>query len=428
MAMKLGGVHAPHAKNTAGLPPVEMPAPGQVTLSMSQHIGAPCVPTVKVGDLVKVGQVVGDNPGKLCVPVHASVSGKVSAIVDLTMPNGTVSKAVVIQSDGEQAMFEGIAPPRVDSLEDFIEAVRQSGLVGLGGAGFPTYQKLKVPAGKVDSLVVNGAECEPYLTTDHRAMLDHAEDILEGVRQVMERLNIPSAYLCVEDNKPDAIGKLTELSASMKGVSVVSMKAVYPKGAEKVTVYNATGRVVPEGKLPLDVGCIVMNVNSLAFLAQYMRTGVPLIRRTLTVDGDAVKVPKNVTAPIGAAIEDVLAFAGGLKEEPMLVLMGGPMMGLAVNDTAMPILKNNNGLLAFTRAGADRPRETACIRCGRCVKACPVGLMPAAIENAYKLENKAMLEKLKVNICMECGCCAYVCPAKRDLVLTNRLAKKMLKG
>lgn len=423
----LRSIRAPHYKYTEDCVPVVMPVPQTVSISMSQHMGPPCTPAVAVGDTVLVGQVIGDSTAFLSAPVHSSVSGKVTAINDLVTAQGAVSKCVVIQSDGEQTMDPSIAPPVVEDHAGFVKAVRASGLVGLGGAGFPTHIKLNPKnLAEIDTLIINGAECEPFITSDYRTMMDDTQDVLDGIRQVLRYTGIPRAVIGVEDNKPKAIEKLRREIGDAP-IEVLSMRATYPKGAEKVLIYEATGRVVPEGKLPSDVNVIVMNVGSVAFLSRYLKTGVPLISKKITVAGNAVAKPQNVIALIGTAYQEIFDFCGGFKEEPDKVLMGGPMMGIAVHDIQSPLLKNNNAILASTKAEMPVYEETACIRCGRCVRACPFLLMPAAIERAYESRNVELLKELKVNLCMECGCCAFSCPARRHLVTTNKLAKQLLR-
>ena len=305
--------------------------------------------------------------------------------------------------------------------------MKASGLVGLGGAGFPTYVKLSPKnLSEVDTLCINAAECEPYITSDYRTIMEDAEDVLNGARQVQKYLDLKKVIIGVEDNKPKAIALLKEMTAGDASIEVASLPAKYPQGAEKVLIYHTTGRVVPEGKLPADVGVIVMNVASVAFLSKYLKTGMPLTTKRVTVDGSAIAEPKNLLVPIGTPIQNLIDFCGGFKTEPGKVLMGGPMMGIAVNRLDYPVLKNNNAILAFDEKDSREPEETPCIRCGRCVNACPFNLMPASIEKAFKAGNVDALRELKVNLCMECGCCAFACPAKRRLVMTNRLAKKML--
>lgn len=425
----LNGVKVPHSKNTAEMETVKMPVPDKVVIPMKQHMGRECTPTVKLTDLVKVGQIIGDTDAFIGAPIHSSVSGKVTKIDEIIGTDGNPIKAVEITTDKLQEIDESVKVPEVTDLQSFAAAIRASGLVGLGGAGFPTHVKL-MPKNldEVATLLVNGAECEPYITADNRAMLEDTDDIVEGIKLVKKYMNLSTVIIGIEDNKPQAIAKLQAAVADIEGASVKALKAQYPQGGEKVLIYECTGKIVPEGKLPSDVGCVVMNVSSIAFVAKYMRTGMPLITKRLTVDGDAIAEPKNVEVAIGTSFSDVIDFCGGFKTEPKKIVMGGPMMGFAVPTINYPVLKNNNAILAFSAAKtaeAENP-ETPCIRCARCVNACPFSLMPAAIEKAYKAGNVDALKALKVNLCMECGCCAYVCPAKRNLVSVNRLAKKMI--
>ncbi len=425
---RLSGVHAPHHKNTAECAPQRIPTPDKVIIPMNMHIGAPCTPVVKAGDLVKVGQVIGEAAGFVSVPIHASVSGKVVRIDELLMSNGARAKAVVIEADGLQEVAETVVPPVVENTEQFLAAVRASGLVGLGGAGFPTTVKLSVKdPNAVDYLLINGAECEPYITSDLRTMLDEYAHIIKGVALLKKFVGQKKTIIGIEDNKPEAIKLFQEKTADDPDFEVMAMPSLYPQGGEKVLIHNATGRDVPEGKLPLDVGCIVVNVTTLAFISKYIETGMPLVEKCLTVDGSAVAKPGNVIVPIGTPLAKIFEFCGGYKAEPKKILYGGPMMGIAVPNDEVPLLKNNNAVLAFAEKEATLAPTTACIKCGRCVSACPVGLMPATIEHAFKIKNVDMLNELKVMLCMECGCCSFVCPAKRELVLTNKLSKAMVR-
>ena len=370
-----GGVKVDHQKNTAETEVVRIPEPQKVVLPMQQHIGAPCTPTVKVGDTVAIGQVIGDSDKFVSAPIHASVSGKVSAIGNVKLPNGAVVQGVTIESDGERRLYDGIEPPKADTKEEFLKAVRASGLVGLGGAGFPTHVKLNVPPDKnVDTLVINAAECEPYITVDYRECIDNSWDILSGIHIIKDMLGIENVIIAVENNKPKAFEVLKRIADSDNysgdHTKLMSLESRYPQGAEKMMVQSATGRKVPPGKLPADVGCIVMNVASVAFVARYIKTGKPLVSRSLTVDGSAIAEPKNVRVPIGTSIADIIDFCGGFKEEPRKIITGGPMMGLSITGTDLPVIKNNNAILAFTEKDAKLMQEGDCIRCGRCAAAC----------------------------------------------------------
>lgn len=428
MLPKLNGIFVPHRKNTASQQAVRMPSPKSVTIPMNMHIGAPSVPCVKVGDKVKVGQLIAEAGGYVSAPVHASVSGKVTSIAPIISSNGAHVDAITIESDGEMTVSETCVPPVVSDYESFIAAVRASGIVGLGGAGFPTSVKLDVKdTSRIQEVVINGAECEPYITSDARTMIDDADSVKDGIELLKKYLDVKKIVIGIEKNKPEAILKMKEIAAIDDCVEVKQLPSVYPQGGEKVLIYNCVGKVVPEGKLPIDVGVIVINCTTLAFIAKYISNGIPLIEKVLTVDGSAVAEPKNVIAPIGTSMQDVFDFCGGFKEEPKKVLYGGPMMGIAVPDTTAPILKNNNAILAFAEKDAVLPEPTPCIRCGKCVSACPLNLMPLEYARALATENMELLELRKVNLCMECGCCSFVCPARRPLVENNKLAKAALR-
>lgn len=427
-----GGVKVHHHKNTAELEVVRMPAPSKVVIPMQQHIGAPCEPVVKVGDTVAVGQLIGDTDKFVSAPIHSSVSGVVTAVGDIKMPNGILSKAVTIESDGEMRLWEGIEAPHVETKEDLIKAVRASGLVGLGGAGFPTHIKLNFPADKnIDTLVVNAAECEPFITVDYRECMENSWDILSGVYLLKDLLGFKQVIIAVEDNKPEAFKVLKSIADHSLDkhdeVKLMVLESKYPQGAEKMMVQSATGRRVPPGKLPADVGCVVMNVASVAFIARYLKTGKPLVSRSLTVDGSAIAEPKNVRVPVGTSISEIIDFCGGFSKDPCKILTGGPMMGLAIVGTDLPVLKQNNAILAFAHDDAVLKPETDCIRCGRCATACPMSLMPTNIVRAAKTKDVSMLKAAGVNVCMECGSCAFACPAGKPLVQHMRLAKAILR-
>lgn len=391
------------------------------------HMGAPCTPLVKKGDTVKVGQLIGDSSAFMYAKTHSSVSGTVEGIQSITTSSGAVDQVVVIATDKLQTVDESVQPPQVTDYPSFVQAIKDSGLVGLGGAGFPAHVKFNLKnLDDVDTLIINAAECEPYITSDHRTLLDKTDYLLQGIRATQKYMEIPTVYIGIEDNKPDAIQKLTEATADDPSIHVVSLCAQYPKGAEKVIAYECCGRVIKEGQLPFQAGLIVSNVTSMAFLGEYLATGMPLVSKVLTVDGSAIAQPQNVLAPIGASFRDIIDFCGGFSQEPGKVLMGGPMMGIPICNLDAPLVKNNNALIAFTKEESQEPEPTACIRCGRCVRACPMSLMPAMLESAYKAKNIEELKALKVNLCIECGCCSYVCPARRPLVLSNRISKRLI--
>lgn len=421
---KLHGVRVPHHKNTADLAAVKMPPPAVVTIPMSMHIGAPAKPLVKIGEYVTVGQRIAEAAAFVSSPVHASVSGTVKKIDEILISNGRKVPSIVIESDGLMTRCPDLKPPVISSAEDFLQALTDSGIVGLGGAGFPTSVKLTVKnLDQIEAVIVNGAECEPFITSDTRTMTDNPKLVIAGARLLQQHIGAKRIIFAIEDNKPHCIRRMQHFCKDEPGMEVMALPAMYPQGGEKVLIYHTIGKTVPEGKLPLDVGAIVINVTTLASIARYIKYGIPLVMKCVTVDGSAVRYPKNVIAPIGTPMKDVFAFCDGFVSPPKKVLYGGPMMGIAVPDLEQPILKNTNAILAFDEADASVPEPTACIRCGRCIARCPMNLMPADIAAAYEQGDMEALVRLKVNICMECGCCSFVCPARRPLVQTNKLAK-----
>ncbi len=431
MAFSLHGIHVPHRKNTAEQAPIRMEPPRTVTLPMSMHIGAPAKPIVKVGDPVKVGTRIAEAGGAVSAPIHATVSGKVAKIVDYLLSDGRTVPAVILESDGEMTPDEALTPPAVNSREDLIEAIKNAGLVGLGGAGFPTHFKLNADPARIEYLIINGAECEPYVTSDTRTMVDRADDMEVALEALKKHVGIRNMVIGIESNKKKAIEAMEALMKKVASpdcqAQVKVLPAVYPQGGEKVLIYHTTGRAVPVGKLPIDVGCVVINCTTLAAIGAYLKTGMPLVEKCVTVDGGAVKQPGNVIVPIGTAMADVFAHCGGFTSEPTKVLYGGPMMGISVPDISAPVLKNTNAILALTAKEIKAPGETACIRCGTCTNTCPFGLNPAMISRAYQKRDAEALGALDLMACMECGCCSFVCPANRPLVQTNKLAKVFLK-
>ncbi len=430
-AKHLHSIDAGHYKNTASCATQVMPVPAIVKISMSQNIGAPCQPLVKKGDTVKVGQKIGENKEAfLTVPVHSSVSGTVTGIETMRNAMGGMDTYVCIESDGRQEVAEGIVPPVINEQKDFIAAVKESGLVGLGGASFPTWLKFN-PKNLQDIkyLIVNGAECEPFITSDHRTMLEDTQDVIDGILAAMKWLTAEECYIGIEDNKQDAINLFNKLlgEQGLTNVKTFPLQARYPKGAERVLIYEVTGQECKAGVLPAELGVIVSNITSIAFLGKYLKTGMPLVSKRMTVDGDAVSRPGNIVAPIGAQIHDIIEFCGGYKSAPSKILMGGPMMGRSVYTDRMPVVKNNNAILAFSGQQALIPEETACISCGRCHEACPFNLLPTAYADAYERGDAKRLEDLQVMQCMECGSCSFVCPAHRPLAFMNKLGKIMVR-
>lgn len=427
--IKLHGLHLPHHKRTSEKEPIRLPIPDEVFIPMSMHIGAPAKPIVEAGSEVKVGQIIGEPVGFVSSPVHASVSGKVKRLEERINSAGKFITTVVITSDKTQTVYEGIKPPEVHDRASFLAAVRDSGIVGLGGAGFPTAVKLslKDPA-KLETLIINGAECEPFITSDTRVMLDDTSSVWEGLILIQKYLAPPKIIFAIENNKPSCIAAFKALALKHEGIEVKALPSVYPQGGEKVLIYNITRRIVPEGGLPIDVGAVVINSTTLAYIARFMTTGMPLVEKCITVDGSAVRTPQNVIAPIGTPLQELFDFCGGFVASPRKILYGGPMMGISMPDLSEPVLKVTNAVLAFDENDAEQKIETPCIRCGRCVENCPLRLMPAEIETALKNGSGEDLKLLKVNLCMECGCCSYVCPARRRLVQVHKLAKVMLKN
>ena len=429
MAFYLRGVHTPHRKKTQHKPVLRMDVPQTVTIPMSMHIGAPSTPIVKVGDEVKVGQKIAEAGGFVSVPVYSSVSGKVTKIKDHFTSDGRTVPAVVIQADGQQTLSETVAAPTVTNRDQLLTALKESGVVGLGGAGFPTHVKFNVEPQRIQYLVVNGAECEPYVTSDTVTMMTRGDDIAYALKAICSILGIGNVVIGIENNKKGAIAAMKMMCASIveTNATVKVLPAVYPQGGEKVLIYHTVGRVVPEGKLPIDAGCIVVNCTTLAAFGAYLQTGMPLVEKCVTVDGGAVKNPQNVIAPIGTAMSDLFAACGGLNCDPDKIIYGGPMMGITVPTADEPVMSNTNAVLALTKKEAWLPKTTACIRCGSCTNHCPFGLAPMAISHAYKVGDVETLKTLNLDTCMLCGCCSFVCPANRPLVQRNKLAKDLLK-
>ena len=427
VGMVSGGAILPHHKKTAEYATVIMPPVSEVKIPLQQHIGAPATPIVKKGDKVFVGTLIAEAGGFVSAPVHSSVSGTVKEITE----NKGNGMCVVIESDCAMAKDPDLKPFEVKSAADIAAAAEKCGLVGLGGAGFPAKVKLTLKEdSKIDTLIINAAECEPYITSDYRECMESYEDVINGVYLLKDTLGIEKVIICVESNKKKAIQKLYEIATDKRDaddtVKLMQLPTKYPQGAEKVIIYSATGRKVPLGKLPSDVGCIVMNVTSIATLYRFISTGMPLVSKRITVDGNAVADPKNVIVPLGTPIKDLLEFVGGIDENADEIIMGGPMMGIDIYNENAVVEKRNNAITVMK--SSEKPiKQTACIRCGRCANACPMKLYPASVEAAIKLGGNEKLKKLNVNYCMECGSCSFVCPANRPLTQSMRLAKANLR-
>ena len=430
----LGNTHIPHYKKTAELASIDMPAPDSVLIPMAQHIGAPAAPIVKPGDKVKIGQRIAEASGYVSSPIFAPISGTVDKFEEVLRPDGRRVQAIRIVSDGLMTVYEGVQPQSVNSLEDLISAARESGVVGLGGAGFPLAVKLDVlKQDTIDTVILNGAECEPYITSDTRTMIDRAIDVREGVELMIKHAPSVKQYIIgIEKNKPEAIKKMRETFADLDIVKVKPLPPRYPQGAEKVLIYNTVRRVVPEGKLPSDVHVLVLNITSIAVLAKYCRTGMPLVRKSITLDGSAVASPKNIKAPIGTSVREIIEFGGGTVGEVGKVLLGGPMMGTAIASLDEPILKTTGAITILSKEDVEIREHTSCIHCGRCSEACPHLLKPVQFSDALKLpdreEKMNVLSKYKIMLCAECGSCSFVCPAGRPLVLNNKIAKNEFRG
>ena len=343
--------------------------------------------------------------------------------------DGKKTATVVIETDGLQTVAEDIAPPAVTDRDSLLTALKESGIVGLGGAGFPTHVKFHVEPERIDYLIINGAECEPYVTSDTMTMMERADDMEHALRVLCSILGIRKVIVGIENNKKRAAVAMRQMASAIveADVSVKMLPSVYPQGGERVLIYHTTGRVVPEGKLPIDANCVVINCTTLAAIGAYLKTGMPLVEKCVTVDGGAVANPQNVLAPVGAPLSALFDACGGLTCDPDKIIYGGPMMGVTVPDVTAPVMTNTNAVMALTAKEAWLPKTTACIRCGSCTNHCPFGLAPMAISHAYKCGEVDVLKTLNVESCMLCGCCSFVCPANRPLVQRNKLAKELLK-
>ena len=422
-----GGVHPKDMKAPANKAAVTaMAPPPQVTIPMSLHIGAPCQPIVAVGDQVKLGQKIGDSSAPVSAPIHASVSGKVVAIGPRLTAAGTMVNSVVIENDGLDTPAETMVPCDPETLNDpeaITAMIREAGIVGMGGATFPTAFKISSGKGKIKTVIINGAECEPYITSDHRTMLEHPDEVLGGIELVMRACGVKESLFAIEKNKQDAIDLLNQHGAAAKGIKIIPLKCQYPQGAEKQLILTMTGREVPPGGLPAAVGCAVFNTFTCYSVYRAAYEGWPAIERVVTVSGSAIAEPKNLKVRVGTPLEYVFQQAGGFKEEPKKVLMGGPMMGNAMYDLSVPTTKGTNALLAFCADEDQTVADPKCIRCGRCVEACPMKLLPLYMYMCERKNDFDGMEKYHLTDCVECGACTYNCPARIHLTHSFRTGK-----
>lgn len=426
-----GGVHPDDGKSLSKTSAIEeLPAPPEVVLPVRQHIGAPAKIIVQKGDHVKKGQVVAEAGGFVSAPVHASVSGTVTAVEPRLTPLGTKVDCIVIASDGADEWAEGLNVSRdysSMSVDEKKKAIGQAGIVGMGGAAFPTHVKLSPPSDKpIDVVILNGVECEPFATCDHRLMLEKPADIVEGLKIIMSVLGCKKGYIGIELNKPDAIKKMRETVKSVPGIDVVGLKVKYPQGGEKQLIFAVTGRRVPAGGLPMDVGCVVQNVGTAAAVYEAVALNKPLISRVVTVTGNGVRKPVNVLARIGDSFASLVEKAGGYTEKAAKLINGGPMMGIAQSTDTIPVQKGTSCILVLDESQINLGEQEPCISCGRCVEVCPMNLMPTMIARLVEFDRFGDAQRYGAMDCIECGSCSYICPAKRKLVESIKFGKSVI--
>lgn len=425
----LGGVHPEENKLSASVPIEVLPLPEQAVIPLGQNLGAPSTAIVKKGDKVKVGQLIAEASGFISTNIHSPVSGTVFKLDDVIDGSGYKRPGIIINVEGDEweehiDVSDTLISDISLNAKEIIEKIKAAGLVGMGGAAFPTYVKLMPPPGKVaEYLIINGVECEPYLTSDHRLMLEKAPEILVGTQILMKALNVSKAIIGIEANKPDAINHLSKLAQSYPGITVQPLKVQYPQGGEKQLIKATVNREVPSGKLPIEVGCVVQNVGTAFAVYEAVQKNKPLVDRVVTVTGKAVKKPSNFHVRIGTPIQQLIDAAEGLPEDTGKIIGGGPMMGKALTSLEVPVVKGSSGILLMKKEDASRKTEGACIRCSKCTYVCPMGLEPFLLSKAAKLAKYDIVEKEMVMDCIECGSCQYTCPASIPLLDYLRLGK-----
>ena len=426
---KLGGVHPPENKLSAQAAIEKIAIPKQVSVPIGQHLGAPATAVVKKGDEVKVGQLLAKATGFISANIHSPVSGKVFKIDNVYDSSGYRKPSIIIKVEGDEWVDSIDRSPEIDgniklSAKEITDKINEMGVVGLGGATFPSFVKLMVPEGKkIDFLVINGVECEPYLTSDHRVMLERGEEMLIGVSILMKGLKTNKALIGVENNKPDAIEDLRKLAQKFKGIEIHPLKVQYPQGGEKQLIQALTGREVPSGKLPLEVGCVVNNVGTALAVYEAVQKNKPLFERVVTVTGKSVKKPSNFLTRIGTPVKELIEAAQGLPDDTGKIINGGPMMGKALISTDIPVVKGTSGILIMPEKESKRNDTSNCIRCAKCVQVCPMGLEPVLLSKTSKLEMFEKVENERVMDCIECGSCSYTCPANIPLLDYIRYGK-----
>ncbi len=425
----IGGIHPYDGKDLSKDKPIADLLPkGELVYPLSQHIGAPATPIVAKGDRVLAGQKIAESSVFVSAPIYASVSGTVKAIEDRRVVTGDMVTSIIIENDGmyEDVGFYPEMPLDKMEKEEIIHAIKEAGIVGMGGAGFPTHVKLspKEPE-KINYVIANCAECEPYLTSDYRRMLEEPEKLISGLKIILRLFDKAQGILAVEDNKPDCIKLLKQLTANESRITVKALKTKYPQGAERQLIYATTGKKISSKQLPADVGCIVNNVDTIVAVHRAVIEGKPLMERIVTVTGDAVENPRNFRVKIGTSYQELLEAAGGFKVQPEKIVCGGPMMGFAMFDLNVPTTKTSTALLAFSKDQVSEMEPSACINCGRCVEACPSRIMPSKLAEYAEYGDEEAFLKDNGMECVECGCCSFVCPAKRQLTQEIKSMRKM---